>query len=225
MFIKKRESTGLKYLNDSEAFIEYSNDMDDIYKNIEENNPNNKRKILIVFDDMIADILSNKELNPIVTDLFIRGRKLNISLVFVTQNSTHYFIMKISNKRELQQIAFNYSSYNDFGDSINLHKKCTAKSYSFLGIDATFTSDNPSRFRNNLLERILKLIMTIDDKIRDEKLQYDIIREKAKISALSSGKIDKHEYFAGEEILPSDQRRVIELAIFTYSPLGKALEK
>ena len=67
--------------------------------------------------------------------------------------------------------------------------------------------------------------MTIDDKIRDENLQYDINREAAKISAFSSGKIDKYEYLTGEEMLPSDQRRVIEQAKFTYSPLGKALEK
>ena len=139
--------------------------MDDIYKNIEEYNPNKKRKILIVFDDMIADMLSNKKLNPIVTELLIRGRKLNISLVFITQsyfavpknirlNSTHYFVMKIPNKRELQQIAFNHSSDIDFQDFMNLYKKCTAKPYSFLVIDATLASDNPSRFRKNLLERI-----------------------------------------------------------------------
>ena len=67
--------------------------------------------------------------------------------------------------------------------------------------------------------------MTIDDKIRDEKLQYNINREAAKISALSSGKIDKYEYLTGEEILPSDQSRIIEQAKFTYSPLGKAFEK
>ena len=67
--------------------------------------------------------------------------------------------------------------------------------------------------------------MTIDDKIGDEKMQYDINREAAKISPWSSGKIDKYEYLTGEEILPSDQRRVIEQAKFTYSPLGKALEK
>ena len=67
--------------------------------------------------------------------------------------------------------------------------------------------------------------MTIDNKIRDEKLQYDINWEAAKISALSSGKIDKYEYLTGEEILPSDQRRVIEQAKFTYYPFGKALEK
>ena len=68
LLINKRESTGLKFLNDSKAFIEHSNDMDDIYKNIEDYNPNKKRKILIIFDDMIADMLSNKKLNPIITE-------------------------------------------------------------------------------------------------------------------------------------------------------------
>ena len=80
LLINKRESTGLKHLNDSKAFIEYSNGMDDIHKNIEEYNPSKKRKILIVFDDMIVDMLSNKHLNPVVTELFIRGRNLNVSL-------------------------------------------------------------------------------------------------------------------------------------------------
>ena len=119
--IDRRESTGLKHFNDSKAFVEFSYDMDYIYNNIEEYRPNKKRKILIVFDDVIATMFSNKKLNPIVTELFIRGRKLNISLVFITQsyfavpkniglNSTHYFVMKIPNKRELQQIAFSYSS-------------------------------------------------------------------------------------------------------------------
>ena len=82
--INKRESAGLRHLNDSKAFIEYSNDMDDIYENIEEYNPNKNRTILIFFDYMIADMLSNKKPNPVVTGLFIRGRKLNITLVFVT---------------------------------------------------------------------------------------------------------------------------------------------
>ena len=72
-------------MNDSKAFIEYSNDIDGIYKNTEEYNPNKKRKILVVFDDMIADMLSNK-LNSVVMELFIRGRKLNISLVFINQS-------------------------------------------------------------------------------------------------------------------------------------------
>ena len=91
LLINKRESTGLKYLNDSKAFIECSSDMNDVYKNIEKYNPNKKRKILIVFDDVIADMLSNKILHPIVTELFIRGRKLNISLVFITQS---YFVVQ-----------------------------------------------------------------------------------------------------------------------------------
>ena len=90
LLINRTESTGLKYLNDSKAFIEYSSDMDDIYKNIERCNPNRERKILIVFDDMISDMLSNKKLNPIVTELFIRGRKLNISLV-LSHNLTLLF--------------------------------------------------------------------------------------------------------------------------------------
>ena len=86
MQFTKRESTGIKYLNDSKAFIEYSNDMNDIYKNIEKYNPNKKHKILITFDDMIADKLSKKKLNPTVTELFIRGRKVNIYFVFITQS-------------------------------------------------------------------------------------------------------------------------------------------
>ena len=84
--INKRESIELKHFNGSKAFTEYSNNMNDIYKNIEDYNPNKKRQILIVFDDAIADMLSNKKLNPIVTELFIRGTKLNISLVFITQS-------------------------------------------------------------------------------------------------------------------------------------------
>ena len=85
MPINKREIEGIKNFNDSQAFFEYSNDMDDIFKNIEVYNRNKKRKILIVSDDMIADMLSDKKLNQ-KTELFIRGRKINISLVFITQS-------------------------------------------------------------------------------------------------------------------------------------------
>ena len=95
-----------------------------IYKNIEYYNPNKKRKILIVFDDMIADMLNNKKLNPIVSELFIRGRKLNISLAFITQS---YFAVP---------------------------KDYFALPYSFLVIDITLASDKPPRFRKNLMERI-----------------------------------------------------------------------
>ena len=84
--INIREKVGLKRFNDPKAFIEYSNDMQDVYKDIDEYNTDKERKILIVFDDMIADMIFNKKINSIVTKLFIRGRKLNISLVFITQS-------------------------------------------------------------------------------------------------------------------------------------------
>ena len=159
--INKRESIGLKHFNDPKAFTEYSNDMQDVYKNINEYNPGKKRKMLIVFDDMIADMINNKKLDSIVIELFIRGRKLNISLVFITQscfrvpkdvrlNFSHFFIVKIPNKRELQQIVLNNSSDIDFKDFIKIYKKCTVEPYSVLGNDATLASDNPLRFRKNL---------------------------------------------------------------------------
>ena len=114
--------------------------MGNTYKSIEENNPNKKQKTLIVFDNMIADMLINKKLNPIVTEFFIRARKLNISLAFITQsffavpknirlNSTYCFVMKIPNKRELRQIPFNHSSDIDFQNFMSLSKKCAAKLY------------------------------------------------------------------------------------------------
>ena len=86
LLINKRKSTGLKYFNDPKAFIECSNDMQDVCKNIDEYNADKERKILIVFDDMITDMISKKKLNSIVTELFIRGIKLNISLVFINQS-------------------------------------------------------------------------------------------------------------------------------------------
>ena len=119
--INIREKVGLKRFNGPKAFIEYSIDMCDVYKNIDQYNIDKECKILIVFDDMIADIIKNKKLNSIVTELFIGGRKVNISLIFITQsyfkvpkdvrlNTTHFFISKIPNKKELQQIAINHSS-------------------------------------------------------------------------------------------------------------------
>ena len=85
--INKRESTWLKHFNDLKVFIEYSNDIQDVYKNIEEHNIRKKCKILIVFDDMIADVINNKKLNPVVTELFMRDRQLNILDVFITQSN------------------------------------------------------------------------------------------------------------------------------------------
>ena len=161
--INKRESVGINHFNDPKAFIEYSNDMRNVYKNIDDYNPDKENKILIVFDDMIADMIHNKKLNSIVTELFIRGRKLNISLVFITQsyfkvpkdvrlNTSHFFIAKIPNKRELQQIATNHSSDISTKDFINIYRKCTCKPYSFLVIDTTLASDNPLRFKKILFD-------------------------------------------------------------------------
>ena len=159
--INKRKRVGINHLIDSKAFIEYSNDMHDVYKNIDNYNPDKENKTLIVFDDMIADMINNKTLNSIVTELFIRGRKLNISLIFITQsyfkvpkdvrnNSTHFFIMKIPSKRELMQIAINNSSDINTKDFIEIYRKCTDKPYSFLVTDTTLPSNNPLRFRKNL---------------------------------------------------------------------------
>ena len=125
--INKLEKLGLDHFNDPKAFMEYSNDKLDVYKNIEDCNPNKKGKVLIIFDDMIADMINNKKLNPIITELFIRGRKRNISILSIMQsyfkmpkdvrlNSTQFFIMKISNRRKIQQIALNHSSDIDFKD-------------------------------------------------------------------------------------------------------------
>ena len=120
-----------------------------------------KNKILKAFDDMIADMINNKKLKSIVTELFIRGGKLNISLVFITQsyfkvpkdvrlNTTHFFVVTIINKRELQQIAVSHLSDIDFKDFIKIYKKCTNIPFSFLVNDTTLASDNPLRFRKNL---------------------------------------------------------------------------
>ena len=125
ILIKKRKDAGIKNLSDSNAFIECSITMDDVYENFNDYNSSRKRNILIVFDDMIVDIMTNKKFQAIIKELIIRCRKLNISLVFIAQsyfsvpkyvrlNSTHYLIMKINDKRELQNIAINHSADIDY---------------------------------------------------------------------------------------------------------------
>ena len=159
--INKREGVGINYLNYPKVFIEYLSDMHDVYKNINYYNPDKENKILIVIDDLIADMINNKKLNSIVTGLFIRGRKLNIYLVFITQscfkvpknvrlNTTHFFIARVPNKRQLQQIAISHSSDISPKDLINICRKCIAEPYSFFFSDTTPVSDNPLRFRKNL---------------------------------------------------------------------------
>ena len=119
--------------------------------------------IQIVFDDLIADIMSNKKFQAIIKELFIRCKKLNISLVFITQsyfsipkdvrlNSTHYLILKINNKKELQNIAINHSADMDYKDFMKIYRECTRGPYSFLTIDTTLPASDPLRFRKNLFD-------------------------------------------------------------------------
>ena len=157
------EDAGTKHLNDPNAFIGCSNSMDDVYKNTDDYNPNRTRKILVIFDDMIADIMTNKKFLTIIKELFITFRKLNISPVFITQsyfpvpkdvrlNSTHYLIMKINNRKELQNIAINHSADIDYQDFIKIYRECTKEPYNFLTIDTTLPASDPLRFRKNLFD-------------------------------------------------------------------------
>ena len=134
---------GIKNVKNPKTFFDYSQTIDDVYEHLEDYNPTKKRRVLIMFDDMIAAMESNKKSSPIVTELFLGGRKFNISLVFISQsyfkvpktrrlNATHYFIMKFLNKRELKQAASNHLSDSDFEDFMKLYKDYTKESYSFL---------------------------------------------------------------------------------------------
>ena len=129
----------IENLNNSNP-IEYSDTMDDAFENIDEYNTKRKRRILIVFDDMIADIMPNKKFQSLINELFIRCRKLNISIVFNTQfyfktpkdarlNSAHNVLMKIQSRRELQNIAHDNSGDIDFKDFLKIYKDCTKESY------------------------------------------------------------------------------------------------
>ena len=117
----------------------------------------------MVFDDMIADIMTNKRFQVIIKYLFIGCRKLNISLIFITQsyfsvpkevrfNSTHYLIMKIYNKRESQEIAINHSVDIDYKDFLKIYRNCAKEPYSFLAIDTKLPTDNLMRFRKNFVD-------------------------------------------------------------------------
>ena len=135
--------------------------MDDIYDNINNYNLIRKRKKLIVFDDMIADIMTNKRFQAIIKELFIRCRKLNI--VFVTQsyfsvpkdvrlNSAHYLVIKINNRIELKNIATDNSADIDYRDFKKSYRECTKVPYNFLTIDTTLPASDPLRFRKKLFE-------------------------------------------------------------------------
>ena len=149
--INKRELVGIKNLSDSHAFIEYSNDMNDVLEDIDNYNKKRDEKVLIILDDMIADIMRSEEFKAIVKELFIRCRKLNICMVFITQsyfitpkdarlNSTHYILMKIGNKKELKSIAEENSGHLDFKDFLKIYNYCTNEPYSFMMVDTRPTA-------------------------------------------------------------------------------------
>ena len=149
--INKREQAGIKNLNDPHVFIEYSNDMNDVLEDINNYNKNRDKKVLIIFDDMIADIMRSEKFKAIVKELFIRCRKFNISTVFITQsyfrtpkdaklNSTHYILMKIGNKKEPKSIAEENSGHLDFKDFLKIHNYCTNDPYLFMMVDARPTA-------------------------------------------------------------------------------------
>ena len=144
--INKREQVGIKNLNDPHAFIEYSKDMNDVLEDINNYNIKRDKKVLITFDDMIADIMRSEKFKAIVKELFIRCRKLNISLVFIMQsyfrtpkdarlNSTHYILMKMGNKKELKSIAEENSGHLDFKEFLKIYNYCTKDPYSFMMVD------------------------------------------------------------------------------------------
>ena len=134
--------------------------MNDVFTNIDYYNKQRKRKVLIIFDDMITDIMSSKNFKAIIKELFIRCRKLNISIILITQsyfrtpkdarlNSTHYVIMKIQSKKELQNIAQENSGDINFEDFLKIYKDYTSEPYSCMIIDTTVPSGHPMRFKKN----------------------------------------------------------------------------
>ena len=160
--INRKEQAGIKDLNDPYAFIEHSDDMNDVLDDINSYNKNRDKKVLIVFDDMIADIEYNKNFKRIIKELFYRARKINVSIVFITQsyfralkdatiNSTHYILMKIGNKKELKSIAEEKSGHLDYKDFLKMYNYCTKEPYLFMTIDARPTATIPIKKNFNEL--------------------------------------------------------------------------
>ena len=127
--------------------------MDDVYQNIHDYNPSRRRKILIVFSDMIVEIMTSKKFQAIIKELFISCRKLNIFITqsyFFVPKDIRYLIMKINTKRELQNIAINHSVDIDYQDFMKIYRECTREPYSFLRTDTTLPASNHLRFRKYL---------------------------------------------------------------------------
>ena len=185
---------------------------------------------------MISHVMSDRRAQQIFKDLFIRCRKLNISLCFLTQSyfsvpkdvrlsCTHYILFKLNNKRELQNIAINHSADIDYKDFIKIHRVCRKEPFNFLTMILLKTIN-----LLKILRRLVKKILTVEDKlkildnkIRKSKADYDLYRKNTKISALPSGKLDKYEYLTGEDL--GYRPDPVQKAKFEYSPLGQVLNK
>ena len=179
---------------------------------------------------MIAD-MTNKTFQAITKELFIRCRKLNTSLPFITQsyfsvpkevrlNSTHYLIRKIYNKRELQQIPTNHSADIDYKEFMKTCRKCTSEPYSFLTVDTKLPANDSSIFRFIIKMALAdELIKILNDKIRANEVQYDLDGEVAKIYVLSSKELNKYGNLTGEDL--GYKPGVVAQVKFEYSPLGK----
>ena len=174
-------------MSNPKVLTEYSNNMQDVYRNIEGYNPGRQCNVLIVFDDMIADIIINKILNKVVTSLFIGGRKLNISTAFITQtyfplpkdvglNCARFLLWKFQTKESFNKFQLihwlihsfihsfiHYSADINYKGFMKLYKKFTAKPYSFLVINTSLALDNTLRFKKNFWEKIQKLMKADED--------------------------------------------------------------
>ena len=204
-----------------------------VYKDISNYNKKRKNRVLLVFDDMIADIEYNKKFKKIIKELFYRGRKMNISNVFITQcyfralkdarlNSTHYILMKIGNEKEIRSIAEEKSRNIDYKDFLKMYNYCTHKPYSFMTIDAR---PNAAKvFQKTLQNFLIKMtkkeqIKILSNKILANRAQYMLDRKNPEVSAKSSGELDKYEYLTGEDL--GYKPDSVEKAKFEYSPSGK----
>ena len=184
--------------------------------------------------------MTNKKFQAIIKELFITCRKLNIFIVFITQpyfsvrkelrlNSTHYLIMKIHNKRELPQIAADNSADIDYKEFLKIYRNCTNEPYSFLTVDTTLPPSTPKRCRKKIFRfsfikmTLIEQMKILHDKIKANKAQYDLDREAAKISELSSGELEKYEYLAGETL--GYKPGVMQKVKLEYSPLGNVFNK
>ena len=225
--INKREQAEIKNLNDPHAFIEYSDDTNDLLDDINDYNKNSDKKVLIVFDDIIADIECNKNFKRIIKELFYRARKINVSIVFITQfyfralkdarlNSTHYIIMKINNKKELKRIAEEKSGHLDYKDFLKMYNYCTRDPYSFMMVDTRPTAC--VTFKKKIMTRKGQNKI-LDAKIESNANQYKVDRLNAEISAFSSGDLNKYEFLKRIDL--NYKPNVLDKARFEFSPLGK----